>query len=62
MCEKEEFGMGWIPDPPDLRDYDMDHPMIAEIWKTLPLGMDIPVSVQKDKNGDQMVLQLLDRS
>jgi C1A family cysteine protease len=28
--------MGWVPDPPDFRDYHTDHKMIKPIWKTLP--------------------------
>lgn len=30
---KEHFGTGWRPDPPDLRDYTIDHPEITALLK-----------------------------
>lgn len=46
---KEKWGMGWLPDYPDFRDYTMDHeeikPMIKKIGVAESVKTSIPVSV-----------------
>ena len=39
MSEKEEeYGMGWLPDPPDFRDFTSSHSVVMPIMETIPLS------------------------
>ena len=33
-----QFGMGWLPDLPDFRDYDLQHDEVKKLFKGTKLG------------------------